>query len=70
MVESPFGFHVLRLTDIHPEEMMRSQVKDKMVSDRFGAEMQKLVEQAVSKAQFVQSCSNGRGEGSGFGATG
>jgi parvulin-like peptidyl-prolyl isomerase len=52
VVESPFGFHVIKLTQIREENDIAGEIKDRITSERFGAEMQKLMESAIAKAKF------------------
>jgi parvulin-like peptidyl-prolyl isomerase len=52
VVESPFGFHIVKLTAVKGEAETKGMVKDQLVSEKFGAEMQKLMEQTVVKAKF------------------
>ena len=52
VVESPFGFHVIKLTGIRPAAELKGDVKDQLVSEKFGAELQKMMDQTVAKARF------------------
>jgi hypothetical protein len=52
VIESPFGFHVIKLTQIREENDVAGEIKDRITSERFGAEMQKLMESAIAKAKF------------------
>lgn len=52
VVESPFGFHVIKLTQVREENDIANEIKDRITSERFGAEMQKLMESAIAKAKF------------------
>ncbi len=52
VVETPFGFHVFKLTQLRDDAEVNNSVKDQLTSERFGATMQKLMEDAVGKAKF------------------
>jgi parvulin-like peptidyl-prolyl isomerase len=64
VLETPFGFHIIKMTQLRtiddmkkeadPEKFnqAKSEIKAIMTSEKVGAEMQKLIEQAVAKAKF------------------
>jgi peptidyl-prolyl cis-trans isomerase C len=51
-VETPFGFHVIKLTEMRKSEEMKEQMKQHLVSEKFGKQMQQLIEDAAVGAKF------------------
>jgi parvulin-like peptidyl-prolyl isomerase len=63
VLESPFGFHIVKLSEVRTMDdvkkgagdkfnEMKAEIKAMMVSEKVGNEMQRLIEEASAKAKF------------------
>ena len=49
VVETPFGFHVIKLTELRD---FKTDIRQHIVSEKFGKQMQQLLQEGVANAKF------------------
>lgn len=51
-VETPFGFHVIKLTDIRGAADLNAATKERLVNEKLNKQVQQLIEEAAAQAKF------------------
>jgi parvulin-like peptidyl-prolyl isomerase len=52
VVETQFGYHIIKLTDIRKPEDMKQMIKDGMIKEECDKLMQQISADACAKAKF------------------
>jgi hypothetical protein len=52
VVETPFGFHIIKLTEMRTDENVKSQIKSQLAERKFNEQMQQIIESGVATAKF------------------
>jgi len=52
VVETPFGYHIIKLTELVSDADVRQQIKSQMSNEKFGLQMQQIIEAGLAKAKF------------------
>jgi peptidyl-prolyl cis-trans isomerase C len=52
LVETPFGFHVIKLTEMRSDKDIKQQIRTQLSSEKFNQQMQQIIESGLAKAKF------------------
>ena len=52
VVETQFGYHIIKLTELVSDADIREQIKSQMSNEKFGMQMQQIIESGLAKAKF------------------
>ncbi len=52
VVETPFGFHIIKLTELRTDENVKGQIKSQLAQEKFNKQMQQIIESGVATAKY------------------
>ncbi|HYF52007.1 MAG TPA: peptidylprolyl isomerase [Planctomycetota bacterium] len=52
VVETPFGFHIIKLTELRDEKWIKDQIRMQLSGEKFNMQMQQIIESGLAKAKF------------------